>query len=116
MPGLSVEVAEECSGIRSTVVLFITSLLAGQFFLNRAMHRAIIALMIIPLGIFRNALRIGTISLLTVHVDPGVIHGPIHKSGGPPFFVLSLIPLFLELFWFRRRERKGGVGSQKEEG
>lgn len=106
MPGLSVEVAEECSGIRSTVVLFITSVLAGQFFLKGGWHRALIALMIIPLGIFRNALRIGTISLLTVYVDPGVIHGPIHKSGGPPFFVLSLIPLFLVMFWFRRRERK----------
>src|SRR5579862_7197194 len=34
LPGMCLEVAPECSGIHSTLVLFITSLLAGQLFLR----------------------------------------------------------------------------------
>ena len=34
LPGIHLEVAPECSGIHSTLVLFITSLIAGQLFLG----------------------------------------------------------------------------------
>src|SRR5262249_43928584 len=34
LPGFSLEVAPECSGIHSTLVLFITSLMAGHLFLR----------------------------------------------------------------------------------
>ena len=35
LPGVSIEVSEQCSGIRSSLALLITSLLAGHFFLDR---------------------------------------------------------------------------------
>lgn len=104
MPGLRFEIAQECSGIRSTVVLFITSLLGGHLLLRSPWRRAALSLAIIPLGLARNTLRICTITLLSVHVDPGIIHSPLHHRGGPLFFAISLIPLFLMLWWFRRQE------------
>jgi exosortase C (VPDSG-CTERM-specific) len=106
MPDLVVEVADECSGIRSTFVLLITSLIAGYLFLQRPWRRAVFAFAIIPLGIARNAFRILTICWLTVHVDPGIIQGPLHRRGGPLFFAMSLIPLFALLVWLRRSERR----------
>jgi exosortase/archaeosortase family protein len=57
---------------------------------------------IIPLGIVRNGFRILTIGLLCVHVGPHMIDSVIHHRGGPIFFALSLIPLFLLLVWLRR--------------
>jgi len=36
-----------------------------------------------------------------------MIDSPIHHSGGPLFFVLSLVPFFLLLIWLRRSERRG---------
>ena len=108
VPGLKLVVAEECSGIRSTLVLLITSLLGGYILLQRPLHRLILVALVIPLGILRNAFRIVTIALLTLHVDPGVIHGPVHTQGGPVFFALSLIPLLLVLVLLRRREHRGG--------
>src|SRR5262245_57794117 len=36
LPGIAIEVAKECSGIRSGIALFITSLLAGHLFLRSA--------------------------------------------------------------------------------
>ncbi len=116
LPGLSVTVAEECSGIRSTMVLFITSLVGGYMFLNKTSHRAALLISVLPIAIMRNGLRILTISWLTVHVDREIINGPVHKHGGPPFFVLSLIPLFCLLLWFRKRENRERDLAGKSDG
>jgi exosortase C (VPDSG-CTERM-specific) len=102
LPGITIQVAQECSGVRSSLVLFITSLLAGQIFLRSNWKRGVFTLAVIPLGIFRNAFRILTISLLCIHVDPNYIHSPIHHRGGPIFFALSLIPFMLLLYWLRK--------------
>jgi exosortase C (VPDSG-CTERM-specific) len=104
IPGITLEVAQECSGIRSSWVLFITSALASRMFLNSAWRRLVLVALVIPLGIIRNGLRILVIGLLSVHVGPHMIGSPIHHRGGPIFFALSLIPLFLLLRYLRRGE------------
>jgi exosortase C (VPDSG-CTERM-specific) len=106
LPGLIIEVAEECSGIRSSLVLFLTSLLGGYMLLRRTSSRLIFAASIVPIAIARNALRIFVISMLAVHVDPEIIHGPLHRRGGPIFFAVSLIPFVLLLLALRRFERR----------
>lgn len=104
LPGIVIEVAQECSGIRSSWVLFITSLLASYMFLKSPWRRTVLVLLVIPLGLIRNGFRILVIGLLCVRVGPHMIHHMIHRKGGPFFFVLSLIPLFLLLWWLRRGE------------
>ena len=104
MPGISLVVASECSGIRSSLVLFITSLIAGKLFLKSPGKRAILALAVIPLGIIRNGFRIFTIAELCVHISPDMIDSFIHRKGGPVFFLLSLVPFFLLLFFLRKLE------------
>jgi exosortase C (VPDSG-CTERM-specific) len=106
LPGFALEVAPQCSGIHSSLVLFITSWLAGYLFLKSPWRRAALALAVIPLALARNGLRIVTIGQLCVHVSPDMIHSPIHHHGGPLFFALSLIPFFLLLHLFRRSESK----------
>ena len=64
-------------------------------------------LSVLPIAALRNGLRIVTISVLTVKVDPGTIEGPVHSQGGPPFFVLSLVPLFALALLLRRLEKRG---------
>jgi exosortase C (VPDSG-CTERM-specific) len=110
LPGITIQVAQECSGIRSTWVLFITSLLAAQLFLVRPLSRLALAAAVIPLGILRNGFRIMVIGLLCVHVDPDMIHSVIHRRGGPIFFILSLGPL-LVLLWILRRWELGSKSS-----
>jgi exosortase C (VPDSG-CTERM-specific) len=105
LPGLRIVVAEECSGIRSTLVLFMTSLVASHMFLRTGWKRTALVAAIVPIAIVRNAFRIATIAWLTVNVDSRVIHSPLHHRGGPIFFVLSLIPFFLLLWWLRKSER-----------
>ena len=104
MPGITIRVAQECSGIHSSLVLFIASLLCAQLFLKSPWRRALLILFIFPLGIVRNGFRIFVIGWLCTHVGPHMIHHPIHHRGGPVFFVLSLIPLFFILRWLWRGE------------
>jgi exosortase/archaeosortase family protein len=105
LPGIALEVGQECSGIRSSLVLFITSLLAGYMFLRTPSRRAILVLAVIPLAILRNGLRIGTIGWLCAHISPDFINSAIHERGGPIFFTLSLIPFGLLLLVLRKGER-----------
>jgi exosortase C (VPDSG-CTERM-specific) len=97
LPGINLEVAPECSGIRSSLALLITSTLAGYFFLRTPWKCAVLSLAVIPLAIFRNGFRIFTIGELCVHVSPNMINSPIHHQGGPIFFILSLIPFYFLL-------------------
>ena len=104
LPAIRMQVAPECSGIHSTLVLFITSLVAGQIFLKCNCHRTVLALFVIPLALLRNGLRIFTIGQLCVHYGPKMFDSYIHRKGGPIFFALSLIPLFLLLLWLWKME------------
>ncbi len=107
LPGFSLTVAPECSGIHSTLVLFMTSLMAGYLFLERTWQRAVLVLAVIPLAILRNGFRIFVVGELCVHIGPHMINSPIHRKGGPIFFALSLIPFLLFLVFLRRFNRAG---------
>lgn len=106
LPGIVLRVAQECSGIRSSWVLFITSLVVSHLFLRTRWRRVVLVAFVIPLGILRNGFRILVIGLLCVNVGPHMVDSVIHHRGGPLFFALSLIPLFLLLWGLRRQEQR----------
>ncbi|MEI6603898.1 MAG: exosortase/archaeosortase family protein [Verrucomicrobiota bacterium] len=116
LPGMTLDVTRNCSGIRSSLVLFITSLIASYMFLSSTLHRSYLMAMVIPLGIFRNAIRVFVIGQLCVHIGPHMIDSWIHHKGGPLFFVVSLAPLFVAAAWFRQRETKAGRAGKGTEG
>jgi exosortase C (VPDSG-CTERM-specific) len=102
LPNNTIEVTQECSGIRSSWVLLMTSILAANLFLKTPWRRFALVAFVIPLGILRNGFRILVIGLLCVNAGPQMIHSLIHRRGGPLFFMLSLIPFFLVLWWLRK--------------
>jgi len=85
-------------------VLLMTSILAANVFLKTSWRRIVLVAFVIPLGILRNGFRILVIGLLCANVGPQMIHSPIHTRGGPVFFVLSLIPFLLLLWWLHKGE------------
>lgn len=104
LPGFNLQVAPECSGIHSTLVLIITSVLAARLFLRSPLNRAVLVLAVVPLGILRNAVRIVTIGELCVHVSPDMINSSLHHHGGPLFFLVTLVPFFGLLYALRKLE------------
>ena len=111
LSGMSVEVAEQCSGIRSGLALVITSIIAGQLFLQTGWKKLILVLSAIPITIMKNGLRIVTLSLLGTYVDPAILSSDLHKRGGIPFFILALVLMTSILIWLRKTEKKG-VGDR----
>jgi exosortase C (VPDSG-CTERM-specific) len=109
LPDITIQVAPECSGIHSTVALLITSLVAGHLFLRSNWRRSIVVIAVIPLALLRNGFRIFTIGELCVHIGPEMIHSYIHKKGGPVFFVLSLVPFLLLLYYLIKSDRRGAA-------
>jgi len=105
LPNISLEVAPECSGIHSTMVLFITSLVAGHFFLQARWKRVVLCLAVVRLGLLRNGFRVFVLGELCTRLGPQMIDSPIHHRGGPIFYGLSLIPFSLLLYCLSKFDR-----------
>jgi exosortase/archaeosortase family protein len=58
----------------------------------------------IPLSIIKNGIRITTLTLLAVYVDPSFLTGDLHKKGGFVFFLLALAILFPILLLLQKSE------------
>src|SRR4030042_4064697 len=107
LPGINIEVAKQCSGIRSSLGLFITGILAGNLFLKTGWRKVILALFVFPITIFKNGVRIITLSALAIYVDEKFIpQSFIHHSGGFVFYIPALLLLGAVIWYFRRSERK----------
>ena len=55
-------------------------------------------------GILKNAIRIDTLSLLSIHVDHGIIDSRLHHDGGVLFFALGLALVYPALMMLARSE------------
>ena len=62
--GVTIEVAKQCSGIRSSLAMLVTSVVAGYLILPSGWRRVVLCLTVVPITIFKNAVRITTITLL----------------------------------------------------
>jgi exosortase len=100
LPGASIEVASQCSGINSTLGLLLGGILAAHLFLRPGWRQLLFALSIIPVSILKNALRIVTLYWLGVHTNQAFLAGKLHRYGGILFSLLALVmlvPLFCAL-------------------
>lgn len=104
LPGLSIEVATECSGIRSSMALLITCLLAAHYFLRTPWKMMLFVALAFPLAIVKNGIRIATLAILSVYVNPDFIRGSLHRDGGFVFFFLMLAVLWPLLIFLHRSE------------
>jgi len=106
IPGVNIEVARECSSVRSSVMLLIASMVLSQVSLRSPWSKAVVIAATVPLSIAKNALRIVTLSMLGTRVDPGFLTGRLHHQGGVVFFTISLAVLVLLLWILRRAEAR----------
>lgn len=115
LPGLRIHVAEQCSGINSSIALFVSSIVASQLFLRTLWKKVILVLTIFPITILKNGLRIVTLSLLGTYVDRRILAGELHTSGGIPFFIVAILML-APILWYLRKTEKGKEMKEKIKG
>ena len=106
LPNISVEVAKQCSGIRSGMAIFIVTILADYMFLKSYWKRIFLVICAVLIAMFKNGIRILSLSLLGNYVDPRILSSSLHREGGTPFFILALLLLAPILFFLRRSEKK----------
>jgi exosortase len=111
VPGQTIEVAKECSGIRSSIALLITCLLAAHLFLRTPWKMLLFVALVLPVSIVKNAIRIVTLTLLSIYVDPGFLRGNLHHDGGFVFFLLALAILFPVLLLLQKSEKHPGPSA-----
>jgi len=104
IPGLGLEVAPECSSIRSSLMLLVTTMVLAHVFLRTPWRKALVVLIALPLSVAKNGLRIFSIGMLTTRVDPSFLTGRLHRNGGIIFFLIALGVIFVALWWLRRSE------------
>jgi exosortase len=104
LPTVTIQVAEECSSIRSSMALFITCLLASHLYLRTGWKKWVLVLLTLPLSLVKNGIRIATLTLLSIYVDPSFLTGSLHQKGGFVFLVLALLMLLPVFLWFERSD------------
>lgn len=102
--GMSLWVAPECSGLRSSLVLLLLTVIAAGALLRTTPARLALVIAVAPIAIARNGLRIFVIGELCAQDGPAALESLLHRQGGPVFFALSLLPWTLLLLALCRRE------------
>jgi len=105
VPGVTIEVAKECSSIRSSLALFITCLLAAHLYLRTGWKMFLLVILCLPLSILKNGMRIATLTLLSIYVDPSFLTGRLHHGGGIVFFLLALLLLWPVFLWLEKSDK-----------
>jgi len=106
LPRAIIEVAPECSGIRSSMALLVLALLIAHFSFRPFWKKAVFVIAGLFIMIVKNGIRIATLTLLANYVDPGFLFGNLHRQGGVVFFLIGLI-LLVPLYWFLKRGEAG---------
>jgi exosortase len=115
-PGISVEVAKECSGIRSSKALFIMGVILSNMFLQTGWRRIILLLSVFPLAIIKNGIRIVTLTLLALYIDESFItNSKLHHDGGIIFFLIALTLLVPILWLLRKSEKRAGKVNKNQD-
>ncbi len=112
LSNFTIYVADECSGIRSSLSLFIASIIAGHMFLKTPSKKIILSLSVIPIALVRNGFRIVMLSLLGNYVDGRILSSDLHRKGGIPLFILTFA-LLLTICWYLRRSENRDVLQNK---
>jgi exosortase len=114
LAGWNVEVAKECSGIRSSIALVIVAVLVAHFSFTKMWKKVVFVAAGLAMMIVKNGVRIATLTILAKYVDPGFLFGRLHHEGGVVFFLIGLA-LLAPVYWILRREDALALSAQQRE-
>ncbi len=102
IPGLTVEIAAECSSIRSSLMLVVTTMVLAQILLRPVWRKVLLIAVAIPLSVAKNGLRVFVLAMLATRVDRSFMTGKLHHQGGIIYFLIALACIGM-LIWIARR-------------
>ncbi len=106
LPKLDIEVARECSGIRSSLMLLVVTLVLGHLFLQSNWKKCALVSLVVPIAVVKNGFRIFALAALGTNIDPSLLHGYLHRYAGIPSFGLALGAVMLIVRWLHSLEKE----------
>ncbi len=94
LPNYSLEVVEACSGIRSLMTLITLAIAYGYLVEPQRWLRYLLVILMIPIAIVSNAIRIMGTGVLTYRFGPKAAEGFFHEFSGWVIFLAALILMF----------------------
>jgi len=89
LSGISLEVAEACSGIRSMISLLALGALFSYFSQRGPIKRSVLFLSTIPIAVFTNSARVFITAVLAFTIEAEVTEEPLHGLMGLSVFVMA---------------------------
>jgi exosortase len=102
LPNYSLEVVEACSGVRSLMTLITLAVAYGYFAESRRWVRYALPVLMVPIAIVSNAIRIMGTGVLTYHFGPKAAEGFFHEFSGWMIFLVALVLMFIGHLILRR--------------
>jgi len=90
----SLEVVEACSGIRSLMTLISLAVIYGYLLEPRLWVRILLVVLMVPIAIVSNAIRIMGAGMMAHRFGPAAAEGFLHEFSGWVIFLISLLLLF----------------------
>ncbi len=105
LPGMSLEVVEACSGIRSLMSLLALAAGFGYVVERSLVARWILFLAMVPLAIISNGTRVMLTAIMSNYMGPKAAEGFMHEFSGWVIFVVATV-LFLGFYGLMTKIRK----------
>jgi exosortase len=109
LPNYTMEVVEACSGIRSLISLLALAIAYGYWIQERPWVRICLAIVMTPIAIISNGLRVAGAGVLAYRVDPRTAEGFFHLFSGWLVFLCALL-LMLLAHWLLKCLARVGKG------
>ena len=97
----SLEVVEACSGIRSLMTLTALAVAYGYLVSPHRWVRYVLAVLMVPIAIFTNAIRIMVGGILAHRFGPAAAEGFLHEFSGWAIFLVAVLFMFGS-YWILR--------------
>ncbi len=94
LTGITLEVADACSGIRSLMSMIALGVAYAYLFQNSMLIRTILVLFIVPITIIANVARVTGTGILSHYVGPSAASGFFHEFAGI-FVFLAAFAMFI---------------------
>jgi exosortase len=93
LPEITLEVAEECAGLRFVLILLVFASALARIALPTISSQLTLVALSVPVAILANAARVASMSAGAHVIGLQVIKGPLHFHIGKGFWVLGLVVL-----------------------
>lgn len=101
VPGLTLIVAEECSGLRFLLILAVFAAALARTVLPGPSAQVTLVMLSVPIAVIANALRVTLTSIGAYAVGPEVVTGPLHYYIGKGFWAAALVATIGLALWLR---------------